>query len=582
MKLREIWNQLFFLVCLLYQYSYIFTFVNFCPLRDECIKISPCGLKTFYLPRSQGSNNARRLGGWQAYLPLTLENAFGNISLTFEYTRSFNNDHIAQYFFGNTCLNFVGSNLIDSSTPSSNRAVIGCNNFIPGLVIADNFGLPTNFMGKVCFRPKIQNVIVDFNYYLALDFWCKGLYWRLFAPFTVTYWNLGIDCCEHNNAAKIQKTFLPCYMSTNQTQSLDSIQQAVTGEKIFGDMNSPFDFGKIPFTQRKRIGIADFDLIFGWNALLNETYRFAIFLLTTIPGGNRPDSKIFFEPVVGAGKSWGLGGGSEGYINFIENEIHSFGFYYFITINHYFKTFQIRSFDFEKNGPLSRYLLLKELNKTDQYNGNLLNAIDFATKSVRAGAVFNVDAAFKLSYFICNWGFDFGYNLWLKTSEHLTIVPRIFPSDLLHRKFGIKQTEGVCYRTLNTITDQIGDSGSLNSTQSSATISTIARTDFPAKINLPPNDVAITWDSSTDLNNLIIAHSSNPPVLVSICGLDCNSAIVPRQLSHKFFINIDYTRYSIPWEPEISIGGEVEFSGNKKLLATLNLWGVWIKGQFNF
>ena len=413
-------------------------------------------------------------------------------------------------------------------------------------------------------------------------FGAEGLYWRLFAPFVVTYWNLGIDCCEHNNADEIQKTFLPCYMSTNQTQSLSSIQQALAGETIFGDMNSPFDFGKVPFSQRKRIGIADIDLIFGWNAILNDTYRFAIFLMTTIPGGNRPDSRIFFEPVVGAGKCWALGGGSEGYLNFIENEIHSFGFYYFVTINHYFKTFQIRSFDFENNGPLSRYLLLKQLNKSDEYNGNLLNAIDYATKAVRVGAIFNIDAAFKFSYFICNWGFDFGYNLWLKTHEHLTMVPRIFPSDLLHRKFGIKQTEGVCYRTLDTTSDQIVGGASLNSTQSTATISSIGRTDNPANIILPPNEVAITWDSSTNLNDLIIAHNSNPPALVSICGLNCESAKVPRQLSHKFFVNLDYTCYDTPWEPEISVGGEVEFSGNKKLLATLSQWGIWFKGQFSF
>lgn len=579
-------SWLLFLTCLILScYIPIFSFVNNCCLRDEQIKISLCSLKTFYLPRSQGSNNARRLAGWQAYVPLNLENAFGNLSLTFEYNRSFDNDHIAQYFFGNTCLNFLGSQVINSFTSLLNQCetidVCGIN-LIPGLIIADNFGLPTNFIGKICFKPRIQNVIVDFNYFLALDFWCKGLYWRLFAPFVVTYWNLGINCCEHNNASQINNTFLPCYMSTNQTNSLCSIQEALAGESTFGDMNSPFDFGRIPFTQQKRIGIADFDLILGWNAILSDTVRFAVFLLTTIPGGNRPNSEIFFEPVVGAGKNWGIGGGFEGYLNFVETENHSFGFYYFVTINHYFKTFQIRSFDFEINGPLSRYMLLKEINKTNGYNGNLLNAIDYTTKAIRVGSIFNIDAAFKLSYFYRCWGFDFGYNLWTKSSEELNIVPRVFPSDLLHRKFGIKQTEGVCYRALDTTTDQIVGGGPLNSTQSLATISTIAPTDCPTPIPLPANQVAITWDSSTNTNNLTIAYSSNPPELVSIEQLRCGSAIVPKQLSHKFFINIDYTQYNLPWQPQISIGGEVEVSGAKNLLATLSLWGIWLKGQGNF
>jgi len=563
---------LLFLICSLANYpSPTLTHVNDCCLRDEQIKCSPLGLKTFYLPRSQGSNNARRLAGWQGYAPVNLENAFGNVSLTLEYTRSFDNDHIAQYFFGNTCLNFQGSEVIPSNACS-----------IPGYVIADNFGLPTNFIGKICFKPRIQNIIVDFNYFLSLDFWCKGLYWRFFAPFVVTYWNLGINCCEHNNTDSIDQTFLPCYMGTNQIQSLSSIKEALAGEHTFGDMNSPFDFGKIPFTQQKKIGIADLDLILGWNALMSETYRFAVFLMTTIPGGNRPDSKIFFEPVVGAGKSWALGGGFEGYLNFLETDTQSFGFYYFVTINHYFKTFQVRSFDFIENGPLSRYMLLKELKEDDSYNGNLLNSIDYATKAVRAGSVFNIDAAFKFSYFICNWGFDFGYNIWRKSEERLNIVPRVFPSDLLHRKFGIKQTEGVCYRTLDTTTDQIVGGGPLNSTQSFATISTIDDTDSPSPINLPANQVAITWDSSTDSNDLTVAHVSNPPILVSIAELNCSSARVPKQLSHKLFINIDYTQYNTPWQPEVEVGAEFEFSGSKHLLATLSQCGVWIKGQFNF
>jgi len=563
---------LFFLTCSLVSCSSTtFTQANNCSLRDEQIKCSPSGQKTFYLPRSQGSNNARRLAGWQGYVPLNLEQAFGNISLTFEYTRSFDNDHIAHYFFGNTCLNFQGSNVI------SNDA---CT--IPGYLIADNFGLPTNFIGKICFKPRIQNIIVDFNYFLSLDFWCKGLYWRLFAPFVVTYWNLGINCCEHNNADDIDQTFLPCYMATNQIQSLSSIKEALAGERTFGDMNSPFDFGKVPFTQQKRIGIADFDLILGWNALMSDTYRFALFLMTTIPGGNRPDSKIFFEPVVGAGKNWGLGAGSEGYLNFAETDTQSFGFYYFVTINHYFKTFQIRSFDFIENGPLSRYMLLKELNKDDGYNGNLLNSIDYATKAVRVGSIFNIDAAFKFSYYIAHWGFDFGYNLWCKSAENIRIVPRIFPSDLLHRKFGIKQTEGVCYRALDTATGQIVSNGPLNSTQTFATMSTVEFTDFPLPINLPADQVAITWDSSTNSNDLTVASTSNPPVIVSIDDLDCNSARVPKQLSHKLFINIDYTFYNTPWEPEIEVGAEFEFSGARHLLATLSQSGIWIKGQFNF
>lgn len=565
-----------------------FIFSNYIINAQECFTInkklklpqkitrkkSLCGLKTFFLPRSQGRNSARRLVGWRKYKyipqrycyegPISPSGTYGNSSLTIEYTRSFKSERIAQYLFGSNCLHFSGSEV-------ANR--------LDTDLLADYFGLPTTFEGTICFKPRIQNIILDLSHYLSLDPWCTGLYTQIYFPITITFWDLGVDCSELNNSDSIITEFDECYMGDTKTPSFSNIIQALTGKNIFGNMNSPFDFGKFPFSKRKKSGIADIDFILGWNFYQNPCYHAGIFLQTTIPGGNRPTGKIIFEPIVGNGKSWEFGLGFDGHISIIETENQIFQMSLLALFSYRFKSLQIRSFDFCKQGDLSRYLLLKEIDENNNYNGNLLNAIDLATKAVQAGDVAQLDASLKFSYNYCNLKFDLGYNIYVKANEKLKIVNNLFPSDLNNRNFAIKGTEGVCYKEFNPVTQQVVSVRPLNSSQSSATINRPGTIDNPQSIVTVPPIVPITWDSpeTNDLTQLKIAQSSNPPKILTIDDLHLCSAAVPSQLTHKVFWHINYLFLCSTWEPQIGIGGEVEFDGNSKLLSSLNQWGIWFK-----
>src|SRR5205085_9880590 len=63
----------------------------------------------------------------------------------------------------------------------------------PQDLLADYFYLPTDFENTVHFKPVIDNLIVDFGFYLGLDAWAKGLYFWLHAPFAHTRWDLNIN-----------------------------------------------------------------------------------------------------------------------------------------------------------------------------------------------------------------------------------------------------------------------------------------------------------------------------------------------------------------------------------------------------
>ena len=219
-------------------------------------------------------------------------------------------------------------------------------------------------------------------------------------------------------------------------------------------------------------------------------------------------------------------------------------------------------------------MLLKEFDSNFNYDGNLVNAIDFSTRATHVGGSAKLDAAMKLTYYYDRWGLDVGYNIYARSKEKLRIQDDLFPSDLNNRRFGIKGTSGVCYRILSTINgDVIGTDASMQPNIS--TITEAGPIDNPSAVVLPPTQQAITWDGQAVFNSV-------PPILVGVDALDLTIGAVPHQLSHKFFAHASYTALDKPWEPQFGIGGEVEFDGRNELLSSLNQWGIWFKGSIAF
>ena len=539
-------------------------------LPKEQIRSSVCGPRTTFIPRSPGSNTARRIAGWYEYLPGCDDRVWGNLSLTVEYAQSFKSERIAQYLFGSTCLHFSGSQVPNRSTRD---------------LLADNFGLPTTFVGTVCFKPKIKNVIVDLMFHIGLDEWHEGLYFKTYFPIVNARWDIGLHCNEINNQSRTTlPTFPPCYMDTATSPAVQNIREALSGTATFGNEAVPIMFGEFACDHVHKTGIGDIEMILGWNTLLTPTAHAGPYIITVVPTSNKPNGTVVFEPLLGNGHLWELGAGASAHYTFFQRGCHTAGLYFEGHVTHQFKDFQVRSFDLKKHGPLSRYLLLKEFDENNQYNNNLVNTIDFATRSARVGGSFKVDASLKLAYFHGGLGFDIGYNIYARSRESLCIDRFLFPSDFNNDRLGIKGTEGVCARVFNTNTNTLtNDTVPLNSTQSNATIRQPGTVDNPQPItDLAPGLVAITWDSPLDRTQLKQAFNSNPPVLISVNELSRRSGAVPAQLTHKIFAHLSYVALDCCWEPQFGFGAEAEFDGRSKFLSSLNQWGIWVKGTLSY
>lgn len=563
-----------------------------------------CGITTF-IPRSQGANTARELISWENLLHRNYDVSYAVLDAAIEVTRSFKDCRLANLLFCTNCLTFSGSQVPDRNNQSD--------------VVADYFGLATDFKTTLKIEPVIENHIVDLNGYFGLNGWCPGLYMRVHVPITHTKWNLGLDECFVCDNKELGSRFFPSgYMlstkdsasSSNDFQdnasaigydaeTTNSIREALSGNYLFGDMQTFWNYGRFSFCPKSQIGVADIDVIWGIDIIQNGYSNIGIYGQLVIPTGNRPKAKFIFEPIVGNGKHWELGLGFSGHVTISDSSIprdFNLGLYIEGNATHMFKTDQIRSFDL-KNGQLSRYLLLKEFDKDLNYTGNLINAINFTTRNCEVTIDYKVDFSAKLEMSICSWIMDFGYNIYTRDREKIRIETEC-PCDLDYRKFGIKGTEGVAclnYTLNNTKTkyDFNDTVTKLNTTQENATIfnaqspaGTMTTTEATETAGM--NTVCLNYNTPNlkeelpinDQTNIVLAQN-NIPTIITCKDLDPNSAAQCKALTHKFFTTIGYDWTCHCYEPHISIGGEVEFDG-EKIHNSLNQWGIWIKGGISF
>ncbi len=568
--------------------------------------VTSTGHITTFIPRSQGANTARELVGWQRDLFRCYTENYAAIAGTIEYTRSFELCDLARKLFSTPALTFAGSQNIDR--------VNGVD------IVADYFGLPTNFHGTLIIKPRIENVIIDLNFYFGLDDICDGLFLRVHAPITHTKWSLGLDSClACGDKFRGSSTFPLCYMGPNtptagqcpinatlnpiylapQDENANctthSLREALSGNFTFGDMLEPWRYGRFDFCPRSRTGLADIDVILGFDLLHNDYGHFAFFALTVVPTGNRPKAKFIFEPLVGNGKHWQLGGGFSGHFSFFgptNADTCNLALYVEGNVTHVFSTDQKRSFDFLPTSPivkdclpvpsndklLSRYILLKEFDINDNYSGHLINAINFATRNCEVSIGIQSDVSAKLCFLNRGWAFDLGYNFYFQEKEKVCIKTEC-PCAIDQRRFGIKGLEGVCCVSYD-CTGAIATETVLNTTQNDATMFTA---ELPTSAPLPTSPpFCLSWNTNpnpTSTSDLIQANLNAEPYIISCRDLNPASAAQGRMMTHKVFGHVSYT-FNSCYEPHIGIGAEAEFDGHCD--NALEQWGVWMKGGFVF
>lgn len=565
----------------------------------------------YFSIRSQSVNAARELVGWQTHINLFDKDClYGSFSITPEYTRSFRSGRIAEYIFGDdvTATSSKGT-LAISGSQADNR---GSHDWL-----ADYFGLPTDFKSEVTFKPRIENFLVDFNLYLGLDEWMCGLYFRIHAPVVYTRWDLRAT--EAVSAAGV-KDFAAGYMSNaaniaNATLRKDFLT-AVDGTYTFGDMKEALKYGKMSKDRDTKTRLSDIEAALGWNFWQCEDYHFGLQIRGSAPTGNRANAEYLFEPIVGNGNHWTLGGGVSAHAVLWRgcDEDHFFGVWLDANITHLFRTKQTRSFDL-KNKPNSRYALLAEMSSTvadlfanpvagdqagsvapsHQYAGKLLPVINVTTFDVNVSIDVQVDAALKFSYYNCGFEADLGYNLWARSGEKFKLRDS---STFTEKKYVLKGDSHV-YGFAQIASGNIALNGPVALSASQNTSDIHGGKNFPSGFVLADAIRNPGVDSNAQYARLVAANTANANILagvgaggqtrtskdpIFVKADDIDMSKTPSAMSHKLFGHISYNWDDCEdWIPFLGVGGEIEWAGKyDSNYAAVSQWGVWIKGGISF
>lgn len=552
--------------------------------------------------RSQGFNAARELVGWQTQINRPCaECMYGSFSITPEYTRTFKPHQIAEFLFCDA----LASDCSDTRTATFLVQGSQVANRNRKALMAENFYLPTDFSSEITIEPRIDNILVDFNFYLGLDEWLNGLYFRIHTPICHTRWDMGY--CE-NVVAKGILNYEPGYFNgtfggTNPNEYgilranlLNSFEEyIVDGRTISGVSDVTFNAlerAKISKCRLTKTRPAEIAAALGWNFYNCEDFMFGINLRAAAPTGNRPEGCYLFEPIVGQGHHWELGGGIDSRWTLWRacDECDDLTLYLDANVTHLFKTRQCRTFDLACK-PLSRYMLAMKMTGSvqnllvqpdpavatfvspeAQFAKEYMPVANLTTIPVDVSAAVQGEIVLKAAYTHGNFQFDLGYDFWARSCEKITRRGDCCSNNFKENTWALKGDAFTFGFREDQVTHVlINQSVALSATESKATVF--------GGTNMIAN--ATQWNRNVGIDNGFPASTANgaeflftkragstlpdqvqtsfEPIFIKESDFDINAARTSA-LSNKVFAHFGYIwQDRCDWVPYLGVGAEVEF-----------------------
>ena len=571
--------------------------------------------------RSQGRDTGRKLVGTTSHHVYLhdMESFYGTFNITPQYDQTFNGSDLAECYFGlslNNCntLTITGT----QATPTD----------IKRDWMAENFYLPRNFKSTIEFAPKVQNFLVDFNLYVGLDEWVKGMYFRIYGP--VVNNRVSLNPCESiqepgtvgYDAGFFNASAVP---ANTLLQSALSFFNGSTTIVVPGIAADPLLKSKIVDCTKSSTGFAELRGEFGWN-YLHEDYHFGFNVQSAAPTGKRPHGEFLFEPQVGNGKHWELGIGLSTHWTMwrSEDDERHLDFVFEADVTHLFNASQRRTFDLVGK-PNSRYMLASKMNlkpttnlfgntepaegagtvtaASSQFNAEYSPVANFSTRDVNVSIGVQGDVVAMINYTHHGFSWDLGYNYWGMSHESIDLrdsdCSPSFPANTWALK-GDAQTYGFIDSTTTSV--------QLSGTESLATIhqgtnaqkATVA---MPANTNVGVDKAEFAQTMSMGGAIITVApistgpqiQTSMQPTFITVEDLNLSGAET-RGSSNKLFTHFSYTWVDREdWIPYLGIGFNAEFGNTSNsdendnnslcdngISCALSQWAILVKGGVSF
>ncbi len=471
------------------------------------------------------------------------------------------------------------------------------------------------------YKRQVDNLVIDFNYYLALNDWWRGLYFRIHAPVVHTRWDLNF--CE--NVLNVgTSAYNPGYFNDQplgvpRDNLLQNFEEFISGQRaplLEGSVSfEALQKAKMSPRRLVKTGVADLEFVLGWDIWQGKSYHFGINCRAAFPTGTRPEGEYLFEPIIGNGHAWVIGMGISSHYQFWNGGCkRTAGVYIDANFTHLFSARQGRIFDIDTCGN-SRYMLGAKIDTpvsdslqgpggnlaTAQFQNLIRPLANLTTVDVDVTIGIQSDIAIIFDLTLGGLSLDVGYNFWMHNCERITWrnnCPLPFTNDNIFALKGDAYLFG--FDTAN------GDTPvALSSTERLATIhagtNTPIGTAFNTTQTLNPtidNPQLASADTGAGVNPLRAApgtvlqqRTSIQPVVLIPNEINFQGART-KGLSNRVVANISYTwTEHCKWIPFIGCGGFAEFVPNSDILCSsdcsctrtnINQWGVWLKGGASF
>ena len=515
--------------------------------------------KTFFSFRPQDSDSSRRILGWfnQDYTEQICPEIRQILTISPQYTRSFNPKQIAQWFFFNGCPSMtvgIPNEYQDFDIDGSQIGLSLGTLFDPELQTLELVAGP---IGNVWARPMVENFIVDFDLWYDLSKWHEKLWSRIEFPLVYMKTNMqmrssgvGVQADDYpfglfSLSATATGDAYGDYLCDATPVPYNSISCALEGNKGWGVV-TPLECGKFSTRAKHKWGVAGVHFDLGYDIYKEIPWYCAASLHVVFPTGNRPKGVYVFEPIIGANKSWQFGA------TFIANYIKKFyrcelGIYLYAVGTHLFKASQDRVYALEPNGPGSQLLLLKQFELSQTALIDAPRAANIFCGRAKIGSTLMFDGSLMFQLTRNKFVADLGFNYWARTKEKRskTVNFRGFYEGAMAIKGDTPMTSQVQippdFGPVQCVSDE--------STDSTATIAGPTPPDVP--------------------NTSEVTQGASGSIFIQPGDINYGSPLQPTSMSYKVFGGIGYKS---SWF--ILLSGEGEFGTNN---AVINQWGVMLK-----
>jgi hypothetical protein len=484
------------------------------------------------------------------------------LTISPEYTRSFNPKNTAQWFFFNGCDSMTVGIPSEYESFDIDGSQIGLSlgtTFLDYPI--DAFVLTQGKIGSVWAKPVVENYIIDFDLWYDLSEWHHNLWSRI--EFPVVQCRTNMHICSSGKGIQTEEYPLGLFTLDSTLETVyvggipvtdqicnatpvpySSIVAALEGNKGWGSVE-PLQSGKFSPKEHSKWGVAGVHFDLGYDIYDSRPWYCAGSIHLVFPTGTRPKGTYVFEPVVGADKSWQIGATAiANYIKEFQNS--ELGIYFYAVGTHLFKAKQDRVFSLAHNGPGSQLLLIKQFQPLQNGLINAEREANIFCGTAKIGSTLMFDGSLMAQYSRNNLVANLGYNLWARTKEKRakTVVFRGF----YESTFGIKGATAM--------EDSLALGGPTTPLQCAADTTTDSTATIAA---------STTPDPMGEADGTPVPK----PIFIQPGDIEYGSALHPAAISNKVFASIGYKS---SWF--VLLSGEAEFGTNN---AAINQWGVMLK-----